>query len=299
MATTQEASRKAASHPPGELVRRLRAELEERLEGITDEERWQRYLAQQARFHRYSFRNTLLIHAQFPGATRVAGKRAWEQLGRRVRAGAEPIWILGPVRAKVRGAEELAPPVGYRWLPVWDVSQTVGEPLASPVVPLEGADDAGILAALSALAEGIGFRIADAVLPDGVYGECSHTERRIRLSMVASGRQRMKTLVHELAHAVAHAEVSERARAELEAESVAWIVMRALGVEAGGYSFGYLAAWAGTPGRARGEVAALAARIQRTATWILDGLGGARGRASAARGPAAADEPAVGFEPTT
>ena len=77
------------------------AELVDRLtDGIADltsSDRWRRYLDFQARFHRYSAGNVLLVLAQRPDASRVAGFRAWLALGRAVRRGEHAIWILAPM----------------------------------------------------------------------------------------------------------------------------------------------------------------------------------------------------------
>ena len=54
---------------------------------LVDGERWRAMLAAAGRFHEYSFGNVMLIVAQNPGATRVAGYRTWQSLGRQVRKG--------------------------------------------------------------------------------------------------------------------------------------------------------------------------------------------------------------------
>jgi len=54
---------------------------------LTSSDQWRRYLDFQARFHRYSAGNVLLVLAQRPNATRVAGFRAWLSYGRAVRNG--------------------------------------------------------------------------------------------------------------------------------------------------------------------------------------------------------------------
>ena len=58
--------------------------------------------------------------------------------------------------------------------------------------------------------------------------------------------QAVKTLIHELGHAVLHAEgpVASREVAEVEVESVAYIVCDALGLDSGDYSFPYITRWA-------------------------------------------------------
>src|SRR5918996_439251 len=55
---------------------------------------WRAWLQTAARFHQYSFLNTLLIHAQRPDATLVAGYRVWQSLGRQVHKGQRGIRIL-------------------------------------------------------------------------------------------------------------------------------------------------------------------------------------------------------------
>lgn len=64
------------------------------------------YLAMLAQFHRYSWGNVLLIHAQFPSASHVAGYRAWQRLGRQVRRGARAIFILAPIVRRRPDPEE-------------------------------------------------------------------------------------------------------------------------------------------------------------------------------------------------
>ena len=58
--------------------------------------------------------------------------------------------------------------------------------------------------------------------------------------------QAVKTLIHELAHALLHSEgpVASREIAEVEVESVAFIVCEALGLDSGEYSFPYVTRWA-------------------------------------------------------
>ncbi len=55
------------------------------------------YLGAMARFHNYSFGNILAIARQRPTATRVAGIRTWNELGRFVKKGEKGIQILAPI----------------------------------------------------------------------------------------------------------------------------------------------------------------------------------------------------------
>src|SRR5579859_2313375 len=67
------------------------------------------YLNAMARFHNYSFGNIMLIARQKPTATRVAGIRTWNLLGRFVKRGEKGIMILAPmVGRKAQRREEIA-----------------------------------------------------------------------------------------------------------------------------------------------------------------------------------------------
>ena len=67
---------------------------------------WAAYLAAARSFHHYSINNLLLIMAQRPDATAVAGYRAWRGKGRQVRKGEKSIAILAPALVPVRAAKK-------------------------------------------------------------------------------------------------------------------------------------------------------------------------------------------------
>jgi antirestriction protein ArdC len=79
----------------------------------------------------------------------------------------------------------------------------------------------------------------------------------------------VKTLAHELAHALLHEKFDNRPLAELEAESTAFVVCQALGIDSSDYSFGYVANWAGGGDEAIAGIKASCDRIQKTASTIL------------------------------
>ncbi len=70
--------------------------------------------------------------------------------------------------------------------------------------------------------------------------------KRIAVRPNLGAAQGVKTLVHELAHALLHADRTSRTREveEVEVESVAYIVCDALGLVTGAYSFAYVTRWA-------------------------------------------------------
>ena len=65
-------------------------------------------------------------------------------------------------------------------------------------------------------------------------------------------RQSVKTLIHEIAHAMLHTKEQlqeckkDRKQKELEAESVAYVVCEHFGFDSEDYSFPYIVGWGGT-----------------------------------------------------
>ena len=104
----------------------LLATLNDKVVALATSEAWVAYLRFVAAFRKYSFNNLMLIAAQRPHATRVAGYRAWQQLGRQVREGERAIKILGYSPKKITktdpetGEEVEDRPVRYPVLSVFD-----------------------------------------------------------------------------------------------------------------------------------------------------------------------------------
>ena len=71
------------------------------VEEIVTGDDWRGMLEVARRFHAYSANNVLLIYAQRPEATRVAGYRTWQRLGRQVGSGEHGIAILAPCLYRV------------------------------------------------------------------------------------------------------------------------------------------------------------------------------------------------------
>ncbi len=252
-----------------------RAAIIERLERgfqeVQDSERFQDYLSTCARFHHYSAANTLLIWAQRPDATRVAGFHTWRKLERHVQKGEKGIQILAPrpYRRTVEndGEEEVIEGCSFRPVHVFDVSQTDGKPLsAAPVTELDGSDD-GLFASLTAIATKEGIAL-DRTPNAGNGANGFYRPGTIWIKPEASPRMATKTLTHELGHHFA-GHVAGNCWGEMEtvAEAVAYIVLAHVGIDAGSYSFGYLASWS-DPKVFRAKLA----EIHATANQIIDGL---------------------------
>jgi hypothetical protein len=191
-----------------------------------------------ARFHRYSFNNCLLIGAQCPEATRVAGLKTWNSLGYRIRAGERAIWIWCPIVAQEIDAltgEEVEVVVGFRPGPVFDASQLANldeKPLPPLVRPLPDDAEATYQLAVGRITAS-GIAVVERPLPDGIFG--ASTGGRIVVREGLDSRTRLVTLLHEFAHELAHQGEERRAKPlaarELEAEATAFVVAAVLELE--------------------------------------------------------------------
>lgn len=226
---------------------------------------WKKYLNTMAKFYRYSANNCMLIMSQNPEATQIAAYGKWQQLGRQVNKGEKGIQILAPVIKKEDGDSKV---VGFRRAHVFDITQTSGDPLPSPVTLLKG-EAPDIMPAIEAVISQAGFNIQTAPLANSVNGETRWASSMVVIAAGLEPAQRMKTMVHELAHVMLHQHEPDRARAEIEAESVAYVVCQHFGLETSEYSLGYVASWAGDdPSR----VKATAENVVRTANKIVYGI---------------------------
>jgi N-terminal domain of anti-restriction factor ArdC/IrrE N-terminal-like domain len=220
--------------------------LEQGIKNLANQDNWLNHLKTQAVFHSYSFNNTCLIINQCPEASSVAGFNAWKKLNRTVKKGEKGIRILAPMVYKEAEDPE-ATRVFFRSVAVFDVSQTEGEPLPEIVNRLEG-DDNGVLDALKGFAISKGFNVVEEDMGE-TNGSCSYRSPiTITLNPNRSLLQQAKTLAHELGHALLHCGENytghdAKSAMELEAESVAFIVLQHFGVDSGDYSFGYISHW--------------------------------------------------------
>ncbi len=269
-----------------DLVKRLEAGVAE----VATSDGWRTYLAAQAKLHTYALGNVLLILAQKPDATRVAGFHTWLRLGRHVRKGEHGIRILAPVsvrraaEAESGDSEEEDEPqtvTRFRVVTVFDISQTDGDPLPEhPCQALTTDSERGrwLYARLLdiAKAERVSVRTAEDIrgTANGFYLPDSHA---IVLAPRLSDDQRAKTLCHELAHALLHRTTGKpREEQEAEAEGTAFVVAAWAGLDTSHYSFGYVADWAGQKD-GPALVKRVGATIQKTAAGIIERLDPATG----------------------
>ena len=293
---------------PADRLAAAHTHLVSAVEALAGGDEWRRMLTVAARFPTYSANNVLLIGLQRPDATRVAGIRTWNALGRRVRKGEKGIAILAPCLSRPRredaasqsptsqappsparppeapteGEARCEPPRelrGFRVVHVFDLEQTVGEPLPDLQPQLLTGDAPRLLTAR--LAETIhagGFGVERGPC-HGANGYTDFTTRTVRVRDDVPQAQAAKTFAHELGHIRADHEhrfladyrssLGCRAQAEVEAESIAYLVTSTAGLPAEAYSVPYLAGWSG--GNAD-LLRAAATRVIGTARSILDDL---------------------------
>jgi hypothetical protein len=208
------------------------------------------YLDAMSRFHNYSFGNILEIARQRPDATRVAGLYAWNQLGRKVMKGQKGIRILAPIIGIKRKKDEEAERdiskqntrvlVGFRNAYVFDVAQTEGAelPAMREMSGTVGENRDRLVSFIKA--QGIELVFNEKIAPAlGMsYGG------KIAIYPGQGEAEEFSTLVHELAHEMLHkAErrtTTTKVVRETEAEAIAFVIGKAVGLETGSASADYI-----------------------------------------------------------
>ncbi|WP_420180843.1 ArdC-like ssDNA-binding domain-containing protein [Paenarthrobacter sp. TA1.8] len=212
--------------------------------------------------------------------TLVAGYKEWARHGRTVLRGEHALWVIAPRTASMQelkmadGARKLLPVAqatpadavslgkrnvvtGWRGQAVFDVTQTEGTPILVPrggVETGENLDD--LWRSLCDVAKERSFRVEVSGVQYGyTSGYTDFDARRIQVGLWMSTEEQVAVLAHELGHVLLHgpddsvgrlygSSANHRGLAEVEAESVAYTVLRAHGIDRGPQSATYLAGWA-------------------------------------------------------
>jgi len=233
------------------------------IEQLRSSEGWRSYLTARARFRSYSPRNVLMILSQHPSAVRVAGFRAWLDLGWCVTKGSRAIRIWAPCPPTKRQLQAWRdaganpnerPRTGWRLASVFAQDQVselpppaTPAPIEAPIAEIRGNSHKDLIAELVDLATEIdyGVQISDTGPADG---SCNSTTRTIKLSERLEPNGQLAALIHELAHALVaidpDAPKLDYAQGELVAESVAWCCCNTVGLDTSANSIPYLASWA-------------------------------------------------------
>jgi len=242
-----------------------------------------RYLRAMGRFHRYSFGNVLLIAIARPEATHVAGFQTWKKLGRHVCKGEKGIMILAPIvsrrrregrsearrQAEEEDDEDYGPVVAFKAAHVFDISQTDGKAL--PEFAAVSGDPAEHTERLREFALGLGIQLRHQYIPGGAQGASAGGTILLRPGLEPA--EEFSTLVHEVAHELLHqgdGRPESRTVRETEAETVAFVVCEAVGLQANGAAADYIQLYQGDSK----TLAESLERIQRTASMLIEEVKG-------------------------
>lgn len=241
----------------------LNQHLKEGIKAYLNSENYKNFLTKMSQFNQYSSRNLRLILAQKPDASYLASYNTWKKFDRHVKRGEKALSVIIPVtyvKKDQQGQPILdkngKPETGltFRLKPTtFDVSQTEGKamPKAAEVKEqLTDLDYANLYRALTSIAKTHNVSVRFEEMERSTFGYYNPTENQIVLrSNEMNKSQIIKTFLHETAHSELHhnnnpqQEQLTKSTAELQAESVAYVVASYYGIDTADYSFDYLAGW--------------------------------------------------------
>lgn len=245
-----------------------------------------RFLDNLINFNNYSFNNLCLIWLQNKEARYVAPLRTFNKMGYKINSGEKGIKILIPqfctivkVQKNINDYELKALylltdeekkiykdisddritffdkkltnfKIGF----VFDASQTdmpldVIEEQLNPVLEDPSAD--GIADTFIKAIYKDGFKVKYEDIEGGAKGYCNIKDKTIVIKNGLGNLMKLKVLVHEYAHGLAHQHLKNngkdyqehRNQYETEAESISYVVSKFLGLDTSTYSFNYLYSW--------------------------------------------------------
>ncbi len=284
-------------------LKEITDQLEAGIEEVFTSDNYKNYLSTMAKFHKYSFNNTLLIAMQNPDATLVAGYNAWQRkFHRHVKKGEKAIKIIAPMTFKGTQEVEKVDPVTreiilnargepetekrevsyqrFKVSNVFDYSQTEGDPIPTLEVPELTGDQKDFEVFMEAVRKVSPVPIRFDDIPGEARGYYNNATKEIVIKKGMPEIQTIKTAVHELGHSLCHdrdflqaaGEKKDRVTMELEAESIAFCVCSFLRLDqdVGEYSFPYIAGWAAD--RDRSVLRESMDLIRTTSGNIIDGM---------------------------
>ena len=273
--------------------------LESGVEELFTSNRYQEFLKTMAKFHNYSFNNTMLIAMQRPDATLVTSYKNWQSMGRQVMKGEKGITIIAPAPYKKMKEKEVLdenqrPIMGtdgkpktekvevtvphFKAVTVFDIAQTSGEPIQTLAPELLTAAVQDFDSFMQAIQKISPVPIRFDEIAGNANGYYHNADKEIVIKKGLSESQTLKTAIHETAHAKLHdKEIMEslgvekdRLTKEVEAESVAYCVCSSFGLDTSDYSFPYIAGWSSS--REMKEMKASMDVIRKTAGEMIDQL---------------------------
>lgn len=273
--------------------------LESGVEELFTSNRYQEFLKTMAKFHNYSFNNTMLIAMQRPDATLVTSYKNWQSMGRQVMKGEKGITIIAPAPYKKMKEKEVLdenqrPIMGtdgkpkteqvevtvphFKAVTVFDIAQTSGEPIQTLAPELLTAAVQDFDSFMQAIQKISPVPIRFDEIDGNANGYYHNADKEIVIKKGLSESQTLKTAIHETVHAKLHdKEIMEslgvekdRLTKEVEAESVAYCVCSSFGLDTSDYSFPYIAGWSSS--REMKEMKASMDVIRKTAGEMINQL---------------------------
>lgn len=273
--------------------------LESGVEELFTSNRYKEFLKTMAKFHNYSFNNTMLIAMQRPDATLVTSYKNWQSMGRQVMKGEKGITIIAPAPYKKMKEKEVLdenqrPIMGtdgkpkteqvevtvphFKAVTVFDIAQTSWEPIQTLAPELLTAAVQDFDSFMQAIQKISPVPIRFDEIDGNANGYYHNADKEIVIKKGLSESQTLKTAIHETAHAKLHdREIMEslglekdRLTKEVEAESVAYCVCSSFGLDTSDYSFPYIAGWSSS--REMKEMKTSMDVIRKTAGEMIDQL---------------------------
>ena len=250
----------------------------DKLQTIVDSGEYEKFLKFNKNFRGYSFNNLVLIFSQFPEATMVAGKAKWLKIKRQLAPGEKKIFIIAPLPRKfdkitkvIEDGEELKKIEtieynSYRYVYVYDISQTEGEPIPLQSKNINCNDMAYFYEKLKSFSN---YPVLEKELSGGKKGYYSPSKEHIVIKNTLSANDKVSVLLHELSHAMYDDfdYSTDRNLSEVFVESIAYIVADHFGLDTSLCSFNYIIKWAkGDPK----VVLELGSKIQKCANQFID-----------------------------
>ena len=258
--------------------------------------KFKEYLDSINKFHNYSSRNVALILFQLPNASLVASYGTWKnKFDRNVKKGEKSIRILAPIVKKIyedddrfdelseiyedqiskdENGKYIKNIIGFKAVSVFDVSQTEGKELPKLVDDLKGKVDNYSKLIQSIIKFSRAKIFFDKEWDIDSRGYFNRITDEIHINDNLEEMQKVKTLIHELAHSYLHFRddglwIEQK---ETEAESVAYVVCNKLGINTEDYSFPYVANFISKIENYQEFFDFINSRIRKTSDLIFDNI---------------------------
>lgn len=276
-------------------------------------EKAKKFLEFSSKFWNLSWTNQMLLRLQKPHAEFVKREKAWMEMGRRLKSDAKPIILFEPIGPRITLTDQEKEKLRSQGVSEADIKKMDGRKIArsfgafvtfdisdTEQIPGAKSEDVSTIANLwrkqntsgeyeNALLGAIvkvakeDYNFAVDFEDTGAAGGFSTGDRRIVIHKGSAGMRAVGTTLHELVHEVFHdkerrraarADNREKQILEIEAESGAYLVMRAFGLE--GFedaSKAYITLWKGSQKDVKAAMDRMKDIVSEIITRIKDKMG--------------------------